>query len=164
MPKGTNRKANVTMSVTSMGGETLTEVVATRNTKVEDVKKMIAIRIATDDGELCSRLQQDDGRRWFLWTIHGWFRHQLVYGTQVLQNSSTLAQSGVRGKVTLCVVMNGCESEESKSEESESEESEGSMPHLCDSESEVEYIVEPTVSKKASQKKASRKKASQKKV
>ena len=60
--------------------------------------------------------------------------------------------------------MNVCESEESKSEESESEESEGSMPHLCDSESEVEYIVEPTVSKKASQKKASRKKASQKKV
>ena len=111
MPKGTNPNARVTMSVTSsLSGETLTTVVATRDTKVEEVKKMIANDIAKTETKNnaiteteTNTKNRDQERRWH------WY--QLAYGTQELRNMSTLAQSGIRGKVTLCLIVNGCESE-----------------------------------------------------
>jgi hypothetical protein len=103
MPTGTNPKGRVTMSVTSsFSGETLTTVVATRNTKVEEVKKMIANDIAKNntitETETKTKNREDQERRWQL--------YQLVYGTKELRNMDTLAQSGIRGsEVTMCLIV-----------------------------------------------------------
>jgi len=103
MPTGTNPKGRVTMSVTSsFSGETLTTVVATRNTKVEEVKKMIANDIAKNntitETETKTKNREDQERRW------QWY--QLVYGTKELRNMDTLAQSGIRGsEVTMCLIV-----------------------------------------------------------
>ena len=111
MPEGTNPTARVTMRITSLAAETLT-VVATRSTKVEEVKKMIANHIAktetknnaiTETNAYAHCQDRDQERRWY--------RYQLVYELRELQNMSTLAESRVRGKVTLCLIVNSCESE-----------------------------------------------------
>ena len=91
------------MSVTSsFSGETLTTVVATMNTKVEEVKKMIANDIAKNntitETETKTKNREDQERRWQL--------YQLVYGTKELRNMDTLAQSGIRGsEVTMCLIV-----------------------------------------------------------
>jgi hypothetical protein len=113
MPKGTNPRARVTMIVNSQAGKRLTEVDASRNTKVEDVKKMIADNIAktepknnaiTEPNAYAHCQDRDQERRWR--------RCKLLYGLQELQNMSTLAESRVRGrKVVLCLIMDSCESE-----------------------------------------------------
>ena len=87
MPKGTNPNARVTIVVTMVSGNTLT-VFGKRTTKVEEVKKMIAEKLRG-----C------------------WLSYGLVYGTQELENAKTLAESSIRGKVTLSLLVNHVELE-----------------------------------------------------